>query len=1757
MAQVAPLVADIPEGTSAWETLKELCGLGYVLSSVLLGVFSLFQFLGYMDNDFLWPGFAINDVSNVLVNVLNTQLSLTTRPVALDLVSPSAGLSAREVYGVNYAYPRQLMYHDLAMVPAAIAGLRALDVSSVIYMVAQYCWVDFEKRWAMAHTERRQARCRNRYVANGAVYMEPVLRNINYNSWALATQGLFMERIGNAVAATRDGPTFLEYLSNHEHTPLQEEIGVWTAHGLTSFELQWANQYQIGLEESVAIENALGLVYLLRLKTVPWTNRGALWTSDYLYAGLVNDFNALHRNESLVRNASTFYGQRAPDWMEYYNVGYPLSAVNQATHDGIGPLANIDLRWVQPPGAVTAAVAAFRTMLLATLEANESVAAMFEASATLSFKVVPPTWAAPGRQFFGGNPMCAFGSGLPFPQASFGFDDACEVAMPLTVEWDAMNSLFALAALGSATASVICAPCSLADAPVCFGAFATATACHAQLPAIDLTSALEQLAPLELSVLQYVGNASSDLSIVTQPLLAPEWAFFGCMGIYDWVLGTREVVSFEGDAGSYTLLSYATPPAATATATVSSTVVIYIWYCAALTSVGLVTVATCIFVQFLVLRPRRCHWLVFHRLTSAAWLSRALVLLRGLAGILCLSTLPVAPLTQRGLEQLTVAPRPVWLSGLFAGEAVWITYVAHEVLHPISGVYTRLYAPWSTLLAWLLLLALDIWAPVALTASLDRQCQSLNMDHNIYCSSGAIQVGSVGRTLLLGGINLASVAVCIGIVLLWKRRSVELDDVPCFLLPSSAVAFLRHQAAGRSVTESFDVVTATMMGILRLPRCYFDTKLWRVIDLDSHGIRLAGTKLTLPFALTPLTAADSSPGGDVKTQVSVFRRLKRRLRKLILVAGVGYTGLSLASNVAYLTVAQSFLANDYGWAGFNSTGMHAFLANRFNLELLLASRSANLDVTATSFADFEQRYDGSETSISWSRSAARRALGDPATPLTAIVQGLRDMDPCKLPWMFTQYCWLDFDKRWEMASTTQRQFRCQIQSTNGAVYLESGLRNINSWEAWEACWGSSFQVGIAAWLESTAAGAEWFIGVRSNDLSVADEAALWRGRHGISRFQLQWQNYKTIGFRDAFTVTSALGYMSALSLGQSSGSYHVRQQTSMRMYWSFASDLWAVATNATSVCGQSLVRQSQAFAFANTSAEELLYENLTLVAPINAGLDVVQTLVGPFGAIDLEYVLGPPPLLLFYASFRAQLASLLAENATAQAAYLRLPTWAFLMPVPSSMWAVNASLVVGGNMMCGSDLPAYAPTYGFYRGYGMSNACFANFLESTPPSTPLLLFASLGYHLTLPSADVAAICSLDAYSGLGCSEAFGAYFDFVAAHDSVFQTLSPLAHAARASVLTLGVEAAQFISSDGIGSLVSLYRINLLEPTDLPWNFYGWCYLYEWAVGNREVVMFEGDAGSVTVLSARTDVQSMSPDPGEVPVSFSLLCQSFNFYVSWVLIVVASGVAGFALLHAESVEGQNFFCLNRVIGHVWAGRTFLVVRSASAIWILTTSPLDLHAVGIVTCIKSPPLVWYDTILAASEVSWLVYVLNDIFTCYTEQYTAVYASKSSLLTSFIVSIWTFLAPQHSTVALGRTCTYVDMDFELACTSAAVAVGSPWRLAVVFCIALASITTSYVVGRFLWQPNLPPIPVKSWLLSAQSFYLLDFTEWYFQGEYFLDKTSAMMAGVLSVVYDGRLYLFDIKTWRLVSLPALHISLRDPDARRFRHAIPLSRI
>ncbi|KAF0685040.1 Aste57867_23069 [Aphanomyces stellatus] len=1795
---------------SLWQNALELTGLVYIPATVALSFFSL-GFLGvYMENNLFWPAFLASGMQSAVIDLFNAKLAFvndTTEWNAFDSRLTAIG----QVYNVPqkpliiYAtYPRRLLYLNLpSLLPAVVLGLRTLQGKEVTSMITPYCWVDLNRQWELAHSAPRQARCAIEDLDNAAVYLEIVLRNIDFAAWHEQYGALLMNAIGNTLMESRDGHAWLSYIEQHAWASVPDEVALWSQppNHLTRFALQWANYRQVGIQETMDVINALNTKTSIQLKTIADTLLGSMWTSGTLYGSLENDLWAMKSNVSLVRASANFAGLVDPFAIEAYVAGSPLGPLQQVIHDQLGWLGNFDLKLIAPPPSLLEIVDAFHGDIVARVQSNMTFRMLFESIGTLTLNPTPRRWRDPTMVFYGGSPLCTKGAPQPFVQPSFGFADSCDAQVSYNQVWDGYNLLFALAMANNNAAPVdVCSLCLASQVSACLHMYDAALSTTLQ---VNATRVATDVRSLQLAWMQFVQTSNSQVPVIDVQLMVDDdqdpFVVFGWAAMYEWANGQREAVSFAGDFETLHLLSSRYGPTAMIANSldVRKSLAFYLMYISTGVSTGLALVAVLVLLVRVLRPPRRVgpNWFVFNRVASTSWMGRPLLVVRGITALLCLATCPVV-LVNFDMSDATMssrleyATRPVWESMLLSGEALWLTYVLNDLLFHFTHEYTRLYSPCSSLASWCICAGLDIFRPPTFRASIARTCSLFKMDTFLVCSSGTIRVGNPERLFALVVAQLVSVVATAVFCKIWMAFRV-VRGAPNLLLPGAAMAFMAETSPVVGYW-TLDNVSAVMCGMFyfkwRNKKFIFDMNLWLILSSDDYEFNGQNNSILIPQAATHSATSlrthsvvevrrlsqtafihatlVESPSRALKQAVvrmtptslilGATSRMTLFVQRGAIVVGFIHIVGSLFTNVTFIAVtARAVLANDFFWADFNSTGAQAFVANTFN-RMLLVTQTARFVLDAPSLADATQMYNDTTTYIYFSETKARQHLFAPPPSLDAVVVNLRAMDPCMLPWMFTQYCWLDFNQTWTMASTSSREVRCQRDSGNGALYLESALRNINRWSAWTQCWGTSFDIGIVQTLTATSSGRGWLAQttMAAASTSVGLEVEYWLANH-IETFVLQWQNYKTLGMVDSIRIQNVFNVQHPITISNRKGAFHLDQQTSLKMYWSFASDLWAIGTNDTAVGGLSLLRSSSAFAFLNVSSLQLLLQNNTVASPLTSGFQAFQVSVGALGAIDMKFIQPPPSLLFLYSNVLGNL-TLLAVDASVHTVMQSLPTRAYIGQFPPALGSTTVSLL-GGNILCGGEMPPLpftAPVSSpMYLGFSTSTTCGMYDTDYFTPDTYMGLFALFGINQSqaVSSDDIDAFCVWDTYPDATCTQVYTEKLAFLATYAS--EALAPLSSQViqvQHDVFDRNIVYTQYIQNSS--ETTTLYQVGLLDnSTSRAWPFFGWCFLYSWAAGLREVVSFQGDAGTVTTVSSSYNLLTMTPNSADIPHDLAFLLQVAIVYITALFLCLALLVVLYTVASRGHIKGMNLFKFSRLVGLVWAGRTFLVIRSVTAAIMLDTTPLTLVQIGTATRFVSPPITWYNMMLATMELQWVVFVITDAISFVTRHRTSKFAGKCVWLVWAVVVTWTFVQSNQHSVTLERSCTVTDMDVMLTCSSGIVVIGDFTRMCISVGICVAAVLVSYVAVLVFVQHD-DALEISSLMLSSQAKYLLDLTHWTFQGQHYLDKPTALMAGIVSLDWRGKLYLFDIKKWRVV-ITVRHEANQTTPAR-FRYAIPL---
>ncbi|KAF0695269.1 Aste57867_13911 [Aphanomyces stellatus] len=536
----------------------------------------------------------------------------------------------------------------------------------------------------------------------------------------------------------------------------------------------------------------------------------------------------------------------------------------------------------------------------AVLDAVDACATCsLDAISDVTLTPTPPSWTLdPTLLFYRGSPFCTAGLPLPHAQQPFGFHDNCQSQEPKSVVVSSHAAVFALLAMAGAMS-----PQTLRD--IC--ALQTATSCVTSLqpsyavatsysnPTIQATIAV--LAPLNVSLMQFAADAAGNNWPAPHPSSGGRnnvrWAFYGWVCLFEWVVGTREVVSLQGDVATLALISTTTPTALQRRRRQKRDPR-RILRCGLYHGRPLChRVCVSCLPRLCSLGCRRRQLFSFNRTVGSIWIGRPLVFLRGISAVLMLSTAQVELVTSDGHHShFAFVPQSVVDTCVVAGVATWVAYVAVDFCLVALRRFTKVYAPLGCYLAWVILVVFELSSPVLPHVTLARHGVSQDMDGAVQCTVGLIAIGSFCRVGLIVVIQLTSLT----------RETSDRAHRGSTLARSGRHLLCRARA--------YKPATYT-----------FDTKLWVFSD-------------------------DNLSTGHIKC-FDHGRGTTNQAKPCVLIAvGIGYAIGAILGSISYLELSGVNLANDLWWAYFNMTGAHAFLAGWLNEHLVLGLDNATLQLDA-------------------------------------------------------------------------------------------------------------------------------------------------------------------------------------------------------------------------------------------------------------------------------------------------------------------------------------------------------------------------------------------------------------------------------------------------------------------------------------------------------------------------------------------------------------------------------------------------------------------------------------------------------------------------------------------------------------------------------------------------------------------------------------------------------------------------------------------
>ncbi|CAK4982186.1 unnamed protein product [Aphanomyces euteiches] len=699
------------------------------------------------------------------------------------------------------------------------------------------------------------------------------------------------------------------------------------------------------------------------------------------------------------------------------------------------------------------------------------------------------------------------------------------------------------------------------------------------------------------------------------------------------------------------------------------------------------------------------------------------------------------------------------------------------------------------------------------------------------------------------------------------------------------------------------------------------------------------------------------------------------------------------------------------------------------------------------------------------------------------------------------------------------------------------MRNINH-EQFMQCWGDSFTIAIASELKSFISGQEWLQATLENPaLSVHDEVIWWLDNN-LTTFVVQWQNYILPGLVQTVTVKNAFGVQYPLTLQSRNGKWRLIDQTSMKMYWSFARDLWACSSNASGIGGLSLVRSSSRFAFENISIQTVMIQNKTLPPVMSWGAQLFEQHVGSYGSIDVHYILPPGKLVTLISNLDKELKALCFTNASFSSVCKGLTVSNTYQTVIPSMWQNTDLFFFSGTPLCTEGRGQLSP----YQYWDAVGSC-------TLPSTieSMLVFDWLAVVAviasgTMTNATIQETC-LHVYEIDACLATLGRALYNIQSFNltSIAAQYQDDISTVRSLADTLNVSLFQFASTLNGSRFITL--ANVFSVTERGWGYWSWVHLYAWATLNCEVISLTGAHGTFTVLSTSVKPQTYTLKGLDIPESLCIYFRRGVQYVTFLMSTVVAMLIVYFVVARGNLEPHNVVKINSVGAAVWVGRPLLFLRAISALSFLSTGQIELvqSSTGIATKFQHPNLTLVSClqiILVSGEVCWLAYIVQDILSVWTKGHTRKYSSPSSIMMWATMAITQLTSPVLVRVTLDPKCTTNDFDFDFSCNLGVVTTGSLTRLC--FQLILIVACLGLCLGWVVYKQKKAVLPAclhasEPTLLYSMAAHLFKFEPWMLdeRGVAYLDKASALLNGLVTYDTTESLYMLDVKTWRTFQL------------------------
>ncbi|KAH9185567.1 hypothetical protein AeNC1_012452, partial [Aphanomyces euteiches] len=355
---------------------------------------------------------------------------------------------------------------------------------------------------------------------------------------------------------------------------------------------------------------------------------------------------------------------------------------------------------------------------------------------------------------------------------------------------------------------------------------------------------------IQIDNVQYIGGIPTSIGRVRffDPTEV-DLEFFTWLAVFDWAKGIREVVSFQGDNGTITALSSLSNlnQMTVNPREVPVNISLYMrrllqYFTGVMLSVACIV---CLYIIGLKGQIEASNMLVFSRVASIVWIGRPLVILRALSAISILSTATLTLVSpMEGVVSYFESTSRAWyMIILSAGELVWMVYVVNDLFSVVTGPATPRYASRSFMTAWVAAILSAVLVPPRSQMSLSRECTIVEVDFQVVCTSGQVEIGQVNLVYFLISLVLGCCIVCYGLER-WSRRRKHSSPASPLVYAAAKHQFKSDKWRYKGVWH-IDKASAVLTGILTFELSstlyLFDIKTWRIHALPrrfDHDINM-------------------------------------------------------------------------------------------------------------------------------------------------------------------------------------------------------------------------------------------------------------------------------------------------------------------------------------------------------------------------------------------------------------------------------------------------------------------------------------------------------------------------------------------------------------------------------------------------------------------------------------------------------------------------------------------------------------------------------------------------------------------------------------------------------------------------------------------------------------------------------------------------------------------------------------------------------